>query len=203
MTVKHASPRFVRGAARCAGLACLLVTAACLDNELDPDDMVDGKSVFIAQAQDFFDYADWMTFERETKSEHGGVLGVTTIYVNELPETDPETDQRNFPIGAILFKSTKVQGYDKPTIHAMVKRGRGFNPGGALGWEYFELLLSSKGLPYILWRGADAPSGEQYQALLGAQNLDRPMELDGSCNGCHTEGHDGVLGDELVQLLDK
>jgi hypothetical protein len=72
-----------------------------------------------------------------------------------------------------------------------------------LGWEYFELLLDAKGVPFILWRGADPPTGEVYRSLLGTENLDRPMELDGNCNGCHMEGQDGVLGDDVLKLLDE
>jgi hypothetical protein len=100
-----------------------------------------------------------------------------------------------------LFKTTDVEGFDKPVIHAMAKRGSGFNASGALGWEYFELLLSKQGAPYILWRGAKPPAGEMYQMLLGSMNVERPMTNDGDCNGCHAKGDDGVLGDDVLQLL--
>jgi hypothetical protein len=179
-------------------LACAALSGACLDNELDESETAEGKRVFIAQAGDFLQYENWMKLERETKNEHGGVVGLMTIYVNEQP-TDGE-----FQVGTILFKTTKVEGYDKPTIHAMVKRGSRFNPSGVLGWEYFELILDKKGVPFILWRGANPPTGEAYRSILGAQDLsDRPMELDGNCNSCHMEGQDGVLGEDVLKLLDE
>lgn len=200
MSATHFSRRAVQSARLCAWLACALAASACLDNQLDESEEVAGKRVFIAQAGDFRDYADWMSFKRETTSDHGGVIGTTTIYVNQLP--DEET--QSFSIGTILFKSTLVAGFDKPTIHAMAKRGSGFNPKGVLGWEYFELLLNKNGTPLILWRGAEPPSGEHYQMLLSAQSVeDRPMMTgqDGDCNSCHLEGKDGVLSDDVLHLL--
>jgi hypothetical protein len=179
----------------CAG--ALGLGTACLDNELDPSERVAGKSVFIAQTRDFAPYTDWMSFKRESKSEHGGLLGTTTIYVNNPP--DPET--QTFPVGTILFKRMDVVGFDQPTIHAMTKRGGGFNAQGALGWEYFELLLDSKSRPIVLWRGEEPPSDEQYQALLGASDIERPVGTDGTCNSCHSEGQDGVLDEEVLSLL--
>jgi hypothetical protein len=179
-------------------LACAALSGACLDNELDESETAEGKRVFIAQAGDFLHYDDWMKLERETKNEHGGVVGLTTIYLNQEPA------EGEFQVGTILFKTTKVEGYDKPTIHAMVKRGSRFNPSGVLGWEYFELILDKKGVPFILWRGANPPTGEAYRSILGAQDLsDRPMELDGNCNSCHMEGQDGVLGEDVLKLLDE
>ena len=200
MSKSHASPHRTRSTVTFALLAYAALSGACLDNQLDEAELSSDKSVFIAQAEDFLRYDDWMKFERETRSEHGGLVGVNTIYVNELPVSDEQA----FPVGTILFKSTKIEGYDKPTIHAMVKRGSRFNPKGVLGWEYFELVLDKNGVPFILWRGAEPPMGETYRSLLGAEDLeDRPMELDGSCNGCHMKGEDGVLGEDLLKLLNE
>jgi hypothetical protein len=195
MSSKHVS-RLSRTA---AALACVLSASACLDNQLDEDQVAGDKRVFIAQAGDFLSYEDWTSFERKTTSEHGGAEGTTKIYVSELPDAE-----KKFPIGTILFKSTQLEGDERPVIHAMTKRGSGFNPRGVLGWEYFELFLGKSGAPLILWRGAEPPSGEQYQQLLGAENLDRPMVgEDGDCNGCHVTGEDGVLGEDLLRLLDE
>ena len=200
MSTSHVSQARTCSIVRFALLACAALSGACLDNKLDEAETAADRSVFIAQAGDFLRYDDWMKLERETKNEHGGVLGLTTIYINELP--DPETQA--FLVGTILFKLTKVEGYDKPTIHAMVKRGSRFNPEGLLGWEYFELILDKKNVPFILWRGANPPEGEAYRSILGAQDLsDRPMELDGNCDSCHMEGQDGVLGEDVLKLLDE
>lgn len=199
MTPRYDAPPQIRRMHGKLALCCLplLLGSACLDNKLDESEQVAAKRVFIAQTGDFADYKDWMVFEREVMGDHGGIVGKTTIYLNELPDTKTHT----FPIGAILFKRMDVAGSDQPTIHAMTKRGSGFNPDGAVGWEYFELLLNSHNVPYILWRGEEPPSDEQYQALLGAQNIDQPMATDGSCNSCHADGEDGVLGDAILELL--
>jgi len=183
------------------GLSCgVLANASCLDNKLEEDGAQSGaRSVFIAQTRDFAKYEDWMQFEHDVTTEHGGLSGTTTTYVSELP--DATTHQ--FAPGAILVKTLKMSNSDSVTIHAMAKRGTGYNLDGALGWEYFELQLNSKRVPYILWRGAEPPSGEEYQALLGANNIsDQPM-TEGRCNDCHAAGKDGMLGDDIVELLGK
>jgi hypothetical protein len=138
-----------------------------------------------------------MTYEHDVQGEHEGLSGQMSIYLNQSPDTETKT----FPVGTILFKTTLVQGFDKPVVHAMTKRGGGFNAGGALGWEYFELLMGKDDVPYILWRGAKPPGGEMYMALLGAANVDRPMTTDGDCNSCHAKGTDGALGDDVLNLI--
>ena len=179
------------------GSAFVLLAGACLDNELEPSAGVGVKRVFIAQTRDFAPYQEWMVFKRDVTTEHGGLVGTTTKYVNELPDTTTH----EFPIGAILVKTVKAQGSDALTIHAMAKRGSGYNADGARGWEYFELQLNGKGVPIIAWRGEQPPSGEQYQALLGASKTDQPA-TEGKCNDCHAAGKDGMLGDDIVELLD-
>jgi hypothetical protein len=176
-------------------LACLVAwpTTACLDNKLDTTD-VESKTEFIANTSSFASYADWMEFEHDVTSDHGGVLGTTTVYVSKLPDATT----RKFPVGALLVKTTKTADSDALTIHAMSKRGGTFNATGAVGWEYFELLLSKQGTPYILWRGEKPPSGEQYKLLLGAEAT---PNTEGDCNGCHGAGQDGMLGDALTTLL--
>ena len=176
--------------------ALALFASACLDNELEPTTEASVRRVFIAQTSDFAKYQDWMVFKHDVSTEHGGLVGTTTTYVSELPDATTHT----FAIGAILIKTIKMASSDVLTIHAITKRGSGFNADGTLGWEFFELLLNSKGVPYILWRGEEPPSGEQYQALLGASKTDRP-ETEGKCNDCHAGGRDGMLGDDIVGLL--
>jgi hypothetical protein len=199
------------------------LTTACLDNKLDPDQVdqeptargdndagtsnssdaggsdapVAEKKLFIAQNSSFKNYQDWTAFKITVKSEHEGLSGETAIYVSQLPNTETKT----FPVGTILFKTTLVNGFDKPVVHAMSKRGSGFNADGALGWEYFELLMGKGDVPYILWRGSKPPAGEMYQALLGAMSVVRPMTTDADCNSCHEQGTDGALGDDVLTLI--
>ena len=174
-----------------------LLAGACLDNELEPTTVAGVKKVFIAQTRDFAPYQEWMEFKHDVATEHGGLVGSMTTYVSEMPDTTTH----EFAIGSMLVKSVKTPNSDALTIHAMSKRGSGFNAEGARGWEYFELQLNNKGVPYILWRGEQPPSGEQYQALLGASKTDQPT-TEGKCNDCHAAGKDGMLGDDIVELLD-
>lgn len=166
--------------------------SACLDNKLDTDD-VERTTEFIASTSDFAKYKDWMSFARDITSEHDGVLGTTTIYVRELPNA------QKFAIGSLIVKTMQANDTNELTIHAMSKRGGTFNSTGAVGWEYFELMLNKAGTPYILWRGEKPPTGEQYRLLLGSTNTSTTTESD--CNTCHDSGHDGVLGDDLNSLF--
>jgi hypothetical protein len=171
--------------------------AGCLDNKLEDTGDAGVKRVFIAQTHDFANYMDWTTSEQNVMDDHGGVIGTTTVYLSETPDKDTH----EFPIGAILVKTMKPVDSDDMTIHAMSKRGSGFNAKGALGWEYFELLLSKTDVPYILWRGETPPSGEMYQVLLGANNRSSGATPEGDCNSCHASGQDGLLGDSVLGLL--
>jgi len=186
------------GSARTAarlGLALLVLgSCACLDNKL-ADETPSARKVYIATPTSFNNYADWMTFD--VPDGHGGTLGTTTVYLND----PPPDDAAEFPIGTILVKTMQPVGAPLD-IHAMVKRGAGFNPKGALGWEFFELALDRKtSEPFILWRGQDPPTGEMYQALLSSKSLPAAdMEL--QCNDCHAtaDAKDATFG-ALAALL--
>jgi hypothetical protein len=177
-------------------LVCLIAGAAsaCLDNKLEEPEVVGERTEFIAQTQDFAHYSDWMLFEHDVVTEHSGLVGKTNVYVSKLPNSTTH----KFPIGTLLLKTTQLADSDKPTIHAMSKRGAGYNQDGTAGWEFFELLLSKTGQPYIFWRGAAPPDGEQYKMMLGGETM---PSTDGDCNSCHGAGQDGVLGDDIVPLL--
>jgi hypothetical protein len=180
---------------RVARALLALGLCGCLDNKLAEGPAAE-RDVFIAQQRDFAKYLDWMIFEHDVQNDHGGVVGKTTVYLNELP---PE-ESKGFPVGTMLLKTMRPVDSADMSIHAMVKRGSGFNPKGALGWEFFELALSKKsGAPFILWRGEDPPSGEQYQLLLGANNL-MPMADESDCNSCHAYAKDGTF-DSVADLL--
>ena len=173
-------------------MALAFGASACLDNKLDPDD-VELTGSFLAQQKDFTGYREWMTYERDTVTDHGGLIGTTTVYLNEAP------DEGEFRVGTILLKTVKPANSDDVTVHAMAKRGSTYNAQGARGWEYFELLLGKTGTPYIVWRGSQPPSGEHYQQLLGGKVQ---ATTEGNCNDCHADGKDGMLGDDIVNLLD-
>jgi hypothetical protein len=174
-------------------IACTLLLGACLDNTLG-DDPVGARKVFIAQQRDFANYTQWMPFHNDVVEDHGGVVGTTDMYLNQLPTEGSST----FAVGTMIVKVMHAVDSDMTTVHAMTKRGNGFNPNGAQGWEYFELLLDKDGTPVILWRGEDAPTGEQYQLLIGTSTM---TTTETSCNSCHANGNDGMLGDDIAGLL--
>jgi hypothetical protein len=180
------------------GALLALGLCACLDNKLvDEEPDAGKKKVFIAQQRDFLKYLDWMVFDKDVPGSHGGVIGKTTVYLNELPPQG----SAEFPVGTMLLKTMQATDSPDMSIHAMVKRGSGFNPKGALGWEFFELALQKKdGMPFILWRGTDPPTGEMYKLLLGANDL-MPMEAESDCNSCHAyDAKDGTF-DRIATLL--
>jgi hypothetical protein len=182
----------------CLSALALFAAAGCLDHELAPDDPanvgVTGSAVYIALQSDFRNYEDWMKFDTEVAAEHGGVVGMISEYLNELPEMGAS----EFPVGTMIVKTVQPKDGPAPAIHAMVKRGGTFNKTGAIAWEYFELQKNDKGTPVIVWRGAKPPTGEKYKNLL----MPDSNMLEADCNGCHeVSKNDAVLSDVLQ--LDK
>lgn len=150
----------------------LLSLAACLDNTPIP-----GGDTFIALQSDFAGFQDWDATDVDS-ADTGHVAGERVVYLNSAP--DPGADA--FPTGTILVKTIAWSG--GLDVHAMVKRGSGFNPDGAVGWEWFELALDDDGTPIIQWRGTEPPAGEAYGTLPGA-NPDSGATITGDCNTCH------------------
>jgi hypothetical protein len=171
---------------------------ACLDDKLAgmPDGGQGQPIAFVAQTEDFTGYEDWMSFNEDDK--HGDGAGTTTVYLNKLPPTGATS----FPVGTIVVKTMQATDGSMFTIHAMAKRGNGFNSAGARGWEFFELALNPKGVPFYLWRGVNPPTGEQYRAILSKNNVQASTpEL--KCNDCHASSsfRDGTSG-QLAELID-
>jgi hypothetical protein len=170
--------------------------SACLDDKLA--EMPDGgqPTAFLAQTEDFTHYEDWMSFNED--DAHGDGSGTTTVYLNKLPPKGATS----FPVGTIVVKTMQATDGSMFSIHAMAKRGNGFNSAGARGWEFFELALNPKGVPFYLWRGVNPPTGEQYRAILSKNNVQASTpEL--KCNDCHASSsfRDGTSG-HLAELID-
>jgi hypothetical protein len=150
---------------------------------------------FVATEADLAPFASWTRFDRGEQPV-GPVHpdGSSVVYINHLPPTG----SRAFPDRTMIVRVTAGALPDPGTweVHAMVKRGAGFNGGGAEGWEFFDLLLwpddAGNYAPRILWRGASPPQGNGYEAPDGGG-----VEL--SCNHCHGAAvdNDSVLGPEL------
>jgi hypothetical protein len=136
--------------------------------------------MFVATQANFQSYASWPSFTYTAPNPIGGVhtAGVRTEYINAMPAHGAAA----FPVGTIIVKHIAATDVDPEQIFAMVKRGGGFNADGAEGWEWFE--LKENGTVLILWRGVQAPPGEQYSSTEAS-----------SCNGCHV----GARTNDFVQ----
>lgn len=151
----------------------LLLLLGCLDHTPIPG----AEGAFVAMQTDFQGYSTWDSIgvDAAAADDTGHPAGERTVYVNTMPAAEDTT----FAVGTIVVKV--IPGAD---IHAMVKRGDGFNADGAPGWEWFELVTATNGEPVIKWRGAEPPAGETYGALPGATE-DTGGTMTGDCNTCH------------------
>jgi hypothetical protein len=146
----------------------------------------DASPTFIALGRDFQGFDTWTAFDLGDDQDDGvTTVGHRRAYINQLPPTGSTT----FPTRTIVIKTI---GEDQPTpgqVFAMVKRGGNFNPQGAVGWEWFELVKKGDAEPAIVWRGITPPAGEQYAGIAG-----------GVCNTCHAMGvaNDYVPSAELL-----
>jgi hypothetical protein len=151
---------------------------------------VQASGVYIALGRDFEDFESWVAFDRgldPVPPTHEGTTSM--IYVDELPPTG----SASFPMGTRIVR-VEQRGDDPSAweVHAMVKRGGGYNAGGALDWEFFGLVLTRSGDPWIEWRGEGPMSGDGYVAPDGS------TEVLG-CNHCHASAryNDSVLSPAL------
>jgi hypothetical protein len=94
------------------------------------------------------------------------VAGTRTVYINRKPPAGAT----EFPVGTIIVKVTDADG----KIFARAKRGGNFNPKGAVGWEWFELLETAQHDVALKWRGVGPPLGETYGG-----------DPNAGCNLCH------------------
>jgi hypothetical protein len=85
----------------------------------------------------------------------------------------PAHGATEFPVGTIIVKEVNVGELTTRKIFAMQKRGGGFDPGGAVDWEWFELQNLDADNVRIVWRGNGPPNGETYGG--------NPA----TCNDCH------------------
>jgi hypothetical protein len=96
-------------------------------------------------------------------------MGPLVSYINNRPPSGSSS----FPLGTIIVKEVNAGDLTSRQIFAMVKRGAGFNAGGAVDWEWFELRNIDADDVLIVWRGLGPPSGETYGG--------NPA----TCNDCH------------------
>lgn len=161
---------------RFAAVAVLAVSCA------DPSPRaLPAREPFIALERDFQSFERWPKVDLSKRAAHGETHGAGEAHewVSHLPAPGSNV----FPVGTIFVKTVKSSHAPDPTkkgappgddVFAMVKRGGGYNPRGALGWEWFELRRREDDTLAIVWRGVNPPSGEGYAG--------DPL---GGCNGCH------------------
>jgi hypothetical protein len=130
-----------------------------------PEPVVDGE--FVAFARDFEGFPMWdhWSIDNTTPAGSTHVSGKRTVYINHEPAADATT----FLVGTVIVKRTELDG----KLFARAKRGGTFNPKGAIGWEWFELLEGANGVK-IAWRGVGPPKGEMYGG-----------DPNAGCNMCH------------------
>jgi hypothetical protein len=134
---------------------------------------------FVAFPSDFSGFHSWPSTPgvgpdgapQPPSGPDGGVhVGPLTTYINQKPPAG----STSFPVGTIIVKEPDHGALTGRQIFAMVKRGGGYDPDGAIGWEWFELRNVDASDVTILWRGLGPPAGEAYGTS---------VEL---CNDCHT-----------------
>ena len=152
----------------CAALAAFAGLSACrgAGGSGGPGDAA--PSTFLAFTTTFADFRSWPSFHSDGPASDGtvpvDVLGPRTQYIRQVPPHGAG----EFPVGTVIVEA-RESGARK--IFGAVKRGGGFNGGGAADWEWFEL---SESPVTIVWRGVGPPLGDTYGG-----------DPDGGCNACH------------------
>jgi hypothetical protein len=155
-------------ARRLAGwlIAAAILTLGC--GPLPPGQPLGDGGTFVAFGPDFRGFSSWTALALENPTPGGSthVAGTRTIYINAVPAVGAT----EFPVGTIIVKRTEADG----KLFARAKRGGTFNPRGAIGWEWFELVETAQHEVAIRWRGLGPPLGEVYGG-----------DPNAGCNMCH------------------
>ncbi len=183
------SERSARLAVHC-GAAALIALAALSPGcgSSSPSLVDDGgdenadNECYLAFASDFQDYKSWQSYPLTAPFDmtfpDGGpnnvhASGPRTVYINKCPPPGAT----EFPVGTIIVKKINLVSQAEPAVFAQVKHGCGYNKGGAVGWEWFDLLTEDNGgtpgQVTILWNGLTPPASQSYGG--------DPTE----CNVCH------------------
>jgi hypothetical protein len=172
-------------------LALLLAVGCGGSGSGDSD--ADASTGFVAYESSFQGFEQWSS-AAANPSDAGLIqgdglhVGPLKVFWNEAPPHGATA----FPVGTIIVKESEQIQPGERVIFAMVKRGDGFNSGGANGWEWYSLEEADDGSITILWSGVVPPPGETYA-----------NQTIGVCNGCHTKAtsNDSVF-DTALQLSD-
>jgi len=137
---------------------------------------------FIALATDLDGYHSWQSYDAGNMvvdQVHSDGFRTDYIACTQQPGFNchlPRHGDTAFTEGIVIIKEVQMTDGGAPEIFAMAKRGGGFNDGGAVNWEWFDLV--DAGPPgdnvTIVWRGDGPPQGSTYGASHEA------------CNECHS-----------------
>lgn len=159
----------------------LLVVPVLMLCACGPAEPAPAPDTFLAFAKDFSGYTRWESHGLASAPVQGEVhaSGERVVYLNQRPATGVTA----FPVGTIIVKALPGVG----RVFARVKRGGGYNPAGAAGWEWFELQHVAADEVTLVWRGVGPPTGEGYG---GDPN---------GCNSCHLQfsANDSVASGDL------
>lgn len=128
----------------------------------------------IAFGRDFEGFTGWRAYPLEPDSITEAHLSSVNrwVYIDRAPPPAGEP----FELGTIVVKAVEDGPPSSWVVHAMVKRGGGYNPGGSVDWEFFDLHVRDDGQVDIAWRG----TGD------GAAAYIDPLSGDAlPCNSCH------------------
>jgi len=130
----------------------------------------------VAFARDFADFRRWrrVALPDDSLTEGHESSPRRFVYLDRALPAEAEP----VPEGTMIVKTIEVGPMDEWELHAMVKRGDGYNADGCAGWEFFNLELSAEGEVSIAWRG----QGDDPSAYMDTQGNNR------SCNSCHIYG---------------
>jgi hypothetical protein len=145
----------------------------------------DAPDTFLAFTTTFAPFRGWTSVHSDGPADDGtfppDVLGPRTQYLNR----PPPPGSTEFPVGTVIVEA-RESGTMK--IFGAVKRGGGFNAGGAANWEWFELTDQPV---TIVWRGVGPPVGDTYGG-----------DPNGGCNTCHVKcgAHNDYICSPKLQL---
>jgi hypothetical protein len=145
--------------------------------------------VYIALQSDFAPYESWPKVALGDAPLAGHPAGQRFGYVSARAAAGAT----QYPVGTVIVKTVEAVPDDvtKWDLFAMVKRGGGYNGGGARDWEFFILKLTAQRTPVIVDRGANPSDAGDGGSIYGDGAMGGV-----TCNACH-----GALGTERTDHI--
>lgn len=131
----------------------------------------------IAFGRDFEGFTGWRAYALDPEPITEGHLSSANrwLYIDREPPPPGEP----FELGTVVVKAVEDGPPSAWVVHAMVKRGEGYNPDGCVDWEFFDLHLDDDQNVAIGWRGTGDDAAAYIDPLSGEAR---------ACNSCHVLG---------------